>query len=298
MRFAIGLLLLGFFVTIGYCDDVCPSFLSNDENAFYQKCPNGTVCFGQCIPGFAGQTSRECLNGVWGPSEGNCYHKRTTVCKAEHYSLALWPKTSAGELAVGTCDPGLNGTATRLCLNNGVWSFALQTHCQMEQCDATIEGDASWPLWNQDALAVTGLCLPGYQGNPIRTCTSANGWGPIQFPCTRTGQCLPGTYARAVWGLANPGKTQLGSCIPGWSGFPQRICGSNGSWSTLVQNHCRRLTCAAATDGITSFPVTNSATNAIGTCSPGYVGHPRRFCNVLGYWEAVIHPCTNLKKQK
>jgi len=293
MSFAIGLLLLCFCVTANCDSGACSSFLSNQENAYYQKCQNGAVCYGQCIPGYVGQTSRECSNGVWGPYQGNCYHKRSTICKEEHYGRASWPATSAGELAVGTCDPGFNGTSTRRCQNNGVWSKALQTHCEMEQCDAIIEGDASWPLWNQNSVAVTGTCLPGYQGSPTRTCTSAIGWGPIQNSCTRTGQCLPETYGRAIWDLTNPGKTQTGSCLPGWTGFPTRICRLDGSWSTLIQNHCQRLSCAATTDGVTSFPETKSSANAIGTCAPGYVGNPRRFCSILGAWEAVVNPCQN-----
>jgi len=53
-----------------------------------------------------------------------------TPCPISYFQNATYPVTLPGQSVSGTCDTGLQGTATRACLTNGTWSNTIKNPCQ------------------------------------------------------------------------------------------------------------------------------------------------------------------------
>jgi len=150
----------------------------------------------------------------------------------------MWPETSEGFSASGTCISGFTGSPSRSCQEEGTWSDLVVNGCQRTRCPAETRGNANWPS-TLSGNFVQGTCQAGFVGEPYRQCLSDGTWGPVQDPCVdETIQCPAQTFNNANWPAVNGGSLAQGNCVSGYSGTPSRTCQPGGIWESLVVNVC------------------------------------------------------------
>ena len=126
---------------------------------------------------------------------------------------AAWAKVQAlGQSINGTCNSGYYGQPSRNCTQSGalgVWGtvnspcygilFSNQIRKQeffhsfflfLPAVSCSADGSGGNATWEQSGAfgqSISGVCNPGFTGNPTRTCTQSGSfgiWGDIASPCT------------------------------------------------------------------------------------------------------------------
>lgn len=212
---------------------------------------------------------------------------QSTNCPSESYANAMWGPSGLG-LISGTCNMGYSGSISRNCLSGGIWSTCVIGSCVRNQCLAKNEDNVNWPQ-TSSLLTATGSCLFPYFGSPTRPCDASGNFGAISNGCVLN-LCPAGSYANADWLDSQPGLPS-GTCSQGYSGTITRNCFTDGTWSTSVIGHCIRNQCGATIADNAQWYVTNSLTQAIGSCVSPYFGTSTRMCDANGVFGAVISPC-------
>jgi len=198
------------------CDDLCknqvPCVNTNNQMGFQCQCPLGLA--------------------------GRLCDQPVPDCPVQTYANARWNSTSPGSLASGVCDPGFSGSPLRTCSARGQWESLVINHCTRNRCSGLTEGNANWPATNSLQQAA-GSCASGFLGNPRRLCQADGTFGPIQNPCVDASTTCPSqTFGTASWPSTFVGDVASGTCV---SGSPTRRCKVDGTWESLVQNHCQSI---------------------------------------------------------
>lgn len=213
-------------------------------------------------------------------------------CPAQTFGNAMWPQTTGGQYAAGSCITGFTGNPQRRCLAGGTWEYLITNHCTRIICPSETSQGAFWSP-TPATQTVYGFCVGGTIGNPYRECLSDGTWGPIQNPCALPSvQCASESYGSATWPDTNGGSLATGVCEMGYSGNPSRNCLAGGIWDTTIQNHCTRNTCGPENFENAFWPTTKSLTTVEGFCSGGTVGPISRTCSASGTWSATTGQCT------
>ena len=284
----------------------------------------GGSAFGNCSLGFSvgpgGPPGRACLlNGTWASDITNACVQR--VCPAVFVDgYANWTDTLAATSSTptpvyGTCIDGFLGSPSRVCWSNGTWGGVMdacipnvcagQPDCQLN-CTARIEFNAQWPDSISPAT-VTGTCVPGFAGTPVRVCAQYGAWQSPTVACTQV-SCPATADAASAWPSALSGTAAVsGTCVVGYANSgpagegPTRACLASPDCNATacpwgdITNPCARITCPAQNaTAWADWPAALSGTTSTGTCIPGYAGTPTRQCNLDGSWGAVTSACTQL----
>jgi hypothetical protein len=235
----------------------------------------GDVVTGICQAGYYGAPTRTCNNsgnntmvGVWGNISGSCisancplsvtsgsYGTPGTI-NVTWNAVTFFPtgseygdtqKTitidcSTLNIVSAKAGFGYGGSLSRTCAN-GAWG-AVSGICMersggkpgpIEPCPGITEANATWEN-GKAGYAVTGICQPGYYGEPIRKC-GVDGWGNISGTCTPIKPCSGITEANATWENGKAGYAVTGICQTGYYGEPIRKCGVDG-WGN-ISGSCR-----------------------------------------------------------
>ena len=193
----------------------------------------GDVVTGICQAGYYGAPTRTCNNsgnntmvGVWGNISGSCisancplsvtsgsYGTPGTI-NVTWNAVTFFPtgseygdtqKTitidcSTLNIVSAKAGFGYGGSLSRTCAN-GAWG-AVSGICMersggkpgpIEPCPGITEANATWEN-GKAGYAVTGICQPGYYGEPIRKC-GVDGWGNISGSCRLRELCY------SLWSL-------------------------------------------------------------------------------------------------
>jgi hypothetical protein len=273
--------------------NTCPQ--ETFANATWRLALSGeTGVVGSCSAGFDGTSTRSCgLNGDWSGVSNPCIQ---LSCDEEDRRdddnyLAIFPKTPATQIAIGTCRSGRNGFPQRQCFANGTWAdTVLENPCSENTCPAlNNDNNANWDIGVPESVT-TGTCVLGYFGSPQRLCTGGGWESPTVF-CQRY-TCPAINVSRALFPQASSGDMDIiGICEPGWSGTPERNCNLTGTWIDVPSDPCTQIFCGMQTDASFSWPRTAAGEVANGTCAPGLEGFPRRECSFTGNWLAPIGTC-------
>ena len=82
---------------------------------------------------------------------------------------------------------------------------------------------------------VRGTCVDGWQGAPLRNCTSDGIYSATSNPCIRTTCPAVDEGSAGTWPQTDAGSVEVvGTCPAGTSGSLVRDCRMDGSWSGVV----------------------------------------------------------------
>ena len=88
---------------------------------------------------------------------------------------------------MGSCVEGFGFSTrpTRACSASGSWEAAVGT-CTRLRCSAVVSDNADWPQADSMTVGVRGTCVDGWQGAPLRNCSSEGIYSATSNPCIRT----------------------------------------------------------------------------------------------------------------
>ena len=139
--------------------------------------------------------------------------------------------------------PGLLGRSAKrdvhTCAATKLVSRAAHVYLAGNVCLPTSNHNANFPLTFSENTAY-GTCLAGYQGSPTLLCLASGQWdSTVTSPCVRR-QCPSETGpGNARWVPTDSTSTGYGTCLPGYSGSPNRICSIDAQWES-VNSPCER----------------------------------------------------------
>ena len=282
------------------CSSLPCAALFDDHNADWEmpETSNVTV-FGTCVTGFASAStpSRLCDDsGRWGSDIADpCLPTHCTDASPSYGSFfSTWPSSlQSGSSVSGTCVAGYQGSPSRSCSYELVWSVP-EPACEQIWCPSIDEdGHASWPSMTAGSTA-GGSCMTGYRGDPVRACSITGEWGTIQDPCTIV-ECSAVTESTSSWPRTTAGAAVTGSCHANYYGTVTRVCSMDGLWGA-VQGTCEEIVCDAVTENNIEWTGINAGSVAVGRCLTGYGGEtaPTRSCTAQGIWSEVTGSCDRL----
>ena len=221
-------------------------------------------------------------------------------CYATSDDHASWPEASAFETVAGTCEPGWEGSPTRLCDHDGTFA-SISNPCTQIFCAAVYEGHGTWNASAAGTTSVSGQCDLGWAGSPSRECDITGNWGSVASPCVQLFcSAKNDSAAQATFPSAAAGETSIsGTCYPNTMGAPLVSCNYDGTWST-VSDPCITNPCVAlSNDQHANWPRPSVVDTVVtGTCVAGYdqtKPAPTRLCKSDGMWDSeVSNPCEPL----
>jgi len=189
----------------------------------------GSLAYGVCDdPNATGTPTRNCMaDGTWSTAlQTHCQYSQCPAVTEGHVNWPLW-NVSPVPLA-GQCSLGYTGSPSRVCTDQG-WNEIQNPCVKSSQCPHDSYGRSYWP-WTNPGNTQTGVCFPGWAGNPQRICNSDGTWSDlVQFPCTRI-QCQPVIVGASVFPLTNSGVNAIGFCSNASPAQPRNICSIYGVW--------------------------------------------------------------------
>lgn len=286
----------------------------------------GDVALIVCSPGYApaGVTMRACTSsGLWSGSA-------SASCTAQACASSLVPPANGAvssttgvtdSTSTFTCNFGygpLQGSASRTCLSNGLWSGSADQVCPATPCtnpsvlSAPANGDVSPASGGTGTLAVFS-CNAGYTlaNTATRSCQASGVWTgasdtvcnanacspTLTVPSNGASTCLTGTTGTTCTQSCNAGYTNVGGSA--------RLCQTNGLWSGSPAL-CNANACSPALIP-PNFGTVSSTTGVTGqtsnfACNAGYTlsGWSSRTCSITGAWTnladqvCVPNPCPSL----
>ena len=276
----------------GSCVQITCSVQQAFKNADWPSTAAGTTATGTCVSGYGGTTQRPCkLDGTWSDDVSPTCARN--VCAADTFGNATWPaNTLSMTSAVGTCVAGFTGTPSRACNADGSWASSITNPCVQLFCSSAQQNDANWPHTAAGTANVTGECVSGYSGSPVRGCDLNGNWLSVTVPCTRN-RCEAVTEGFANWTATDSLTSVSATCQAGYHGSPSRTCGADGTFGEII-NPCQRIVCSAHNQDNAQWPDTDSGYTANGVCDLGSVGSPTRNCSMTGLWGAIVLPCVRI----
>lgn len=264
----------------------------------------GSVCTLQCGEHYIGHPTASCSSdGQWSYS-GDC---SPVGCgapshpdpKADLATVACNPPSEHDPVqkCALACVPGYLGKLGADCVllegQDALWQYT--GFCQRQDCGpldhpdlASI--DASLCTSSKSGAPCDLLCLKGFSGTPVATC-SPSGW-------MYSGSCLPlncGTpnhpspnTAPAHSCMASVGSNCQMFCHPGYIGAPEATCQADGQWSYL--GGCHPIDCGPLQHPSSEVEVGHCPNSLFGTvctlrCSSSSAGSPTAVCTPSGKWQ-------------
>lgn len=180
-------------------------------------------------------------------------------------------------VAPNVCDCGDLGTSGKRIIFTG-------PTCEiLPRCPPVAENNATWDTSLPPDNRI-GVCQPGFSGRPYRQCRADGTWGPIFDDCTQISTCPQDTHANAQWPETPSNGFATGTCAPGYTGNPRRLCKSTNQWESNIFQPCIRNSCPQEQIGNTLFPKAVSFQVQAGICQPGTKGRVFRTCQADGSW--------------
>ena len=165
-------------------------------------------------------------------------------CPQNAAGNADWAVTRGGEVAVGQCLSGYEGTPLRQCLISGIWNTTITAPCVQwfPDCPSTVVDSIFFPT-TEHGQSSAGVCPTGYEsapeGPPTLKCSDVGQWEEaFSNPCVLIPIESNGNIANLTW----LDKTSTSVTLK-WDGFNLtegnatfRIEVAIGSGSFLVAN--------------------------------------------------------------
>ena len=276
----------------GSCVQLACSVQQAFKNADWPSTLSGATATGTCVSGYGGTTQRQCkLDGTWSDDVSPACARN--VCPADTFGNATWPaNTLSMTSAVGTCVAGFTGNPSRACNADGSWSSSITNPCVQLFCPVTQLNDANWPHTAAGTANVSGECVSGYSGSPVRGCDLNGNWQTVTVPCTRN-RCDAVTEGFANWTATDSLTSVSATCQAGYQGSPSRTCGADGTFGEII-NPCQRIMCSAHNQDNAQWSDTGSGVPANGVCDLGWTGSPTRECSITGTWGSIVSSCTRI----
>ena len=163
----------------------CPAV--EDGNALWSESDAFASVTGTCNAGYSGSPTRVCDGtGNWGDITNGCTE---IFCASNQLDNAQWQQTRAGEVAIGSCLSGYDGTPRRSCGVSGIWNSTIVNPCivHYDNCPSESVGLVFFPSALPSTNSI-GTCPTGYNvsaaGPPTRACLFDGTWEPLfSNPC-------------------------------------------------------------------------------------------------------------------
>src|SRR5690606_6648947 len=110
------------------------------------------------------------------------------LCPLDDTESARWDPVwteGNGVHASASCKHGYesDGTPTRECHPDGVWSDTVVNPCERVHCQEKHENNASYPRTPWSSSPVEGTCDEYFEGTPTRFCNSDGEWQNEEDSC-------------------------------------------------------------------------------------------------------------------